>query len=54
MKKTKIKKIFGSPLFLNQTSSQTEFIIGKLYFAHIMHFQYTIYLIFVKFENIIH
>ena len=40
MKKAKIKNsIFDSPLIVNQTFSQTEFIIGKSYFAHIMHFQ---------------
>ena len=31
--------IFVSPLIVNQTFSETEFIIGKSGFAHIMHFQ---------------
>ena len=41
IKKAKIKKknIFDSPLILNQTFSQTEFVIGKSGFVHIMHFQ---------------
>ena len=40
MKKTmKLNSIFDSPLIVNQTFSQTEFIIDKSDFAHIMHFQ---------------
>ena len=31
-------KIFDGPLIVNQTFSQTEFVIGKSDFAHIMHF----------------
>ena len=39
MKKTKVKKsIFDSPLIVNQTFSQTKFIINKSSFPHIMHF----------------
>ena len=54
IKKAKIKKknIFDSPLILNQTFSQTEFVIGKSGFVHIMHFQLTKCLIFVKFKSL--
>ena len=43
MKKTKFKNsMFDSPLISNQTFLQTEFIFGKLDFAHInMHFHKT-------------
>ena len=30
--------MLDSPLVINQTFTQTEFAIGKLDFAHIMHF----------------
>ena len=46
--------IFGRPLIINQSFSQTTFIIGKSDFAHIMQFQQIKYLIFVKFKNISH
>ena len=50
-KSQKLKSsIFDELLIVNQTFSQTEFIIGKLYFAHIMHFHQTKCLIFVKLE----
>ena len=40
MEKKKLKNdIFDSPFIVNQIFSQTEIIIGKLEFAHIMHFQ---------------
>ena len=40
MEKGKIKNnIFNSPFIVNQTFSQTEFIICKSDFAHIMHFE---------------
>ena len=41
--------IFNGPLILNQTFSQTEYIIGKSDFARIMHFYESKCLIFVKF-----
>ena len=44
--------IFNGPLIIDQTFSQTEFIIGISYFANIMNFDKC--LIFVKFENISH
>ena len=38
-KKQKLNNsIFDGPLIVNQTFSQTEFIIGKSNFANIMHF----------------
>ena len=53
-KKAKIKNsIFDGPLIVNQTFSQTEFVIDKSYFAHIMHFHQNICPIFVKVENIL-
>ena len=48
-KATKGNGIFDSPLTVNQTFQQTEFIIRKSDFAHIMHFQYTKCLLFVKY-----
>ena len=54
-KRQKVKNsIFDDPLIINQPFSQTEYIIGKSYFAHITHFHQTKCLIFVKFENIGH
>ena len=41
--------IFDSPLIINQTFSQTEYVIGKSDFIYIMHFQQTKYLIFLDF-----
>ena len=53
--KQKLKSsIFASSFIVNQTSSQTEFIIGKSDFPHIMHFQWNKRLTFGKFENITH
>ena len=46
--------MLGGPLIVKETFSRTEFIIGKSDFAHIMHFQWTKFLILVKFENINH
>ena len=51
-KRQKLKNsIFDSPLIVNQTISQTEFVISKSGFVF-MHFQYAKCLIFAKFENI--
>ena len=46
--------MFEGPLTVNQTFLQTEFAIGQIGFAHIMHFHKNKCLIFVKVENIGH
>ena len=46
--------MFGDPLIVNPTFTQTEFVFAKSDFVHIMHFHETKCLIVVKFKNIGH
>ena len=42
---------FDGSLIVNRTFSKTEFVNGKLDFAHVVYFHLTKCLILVKFEN---